>query len=74
MQGFFIAICTLAALTLLQSGLVLIVAANPLPTPSRPWRDIARELANETSGKRITELADELTRAVDEQAHSFPKA
>jgi hypothetical protein len=49
---------------------LLTVAANPLPTPSRPWREIAKELASETSGTRITELTDELNRAMDEQVHS----
>jgi hypothetical protein len=30
----------------------------------RPWREIARELANENDPERIFELCEELTRAV----------
>lgn len=37
--------------------------------PSRPWRDIARELAKETNRERIAELAHELNRALSEQVH-----
>ena len=35
--------------------------------PSRPWREIARELARETNRDRITELSEELNRALAEQ-------
>jgi hypothetical protein len=33
----------------------------------RPWRQIARELAHETDRTRITQLAEELSRAIEEQ-------
>jgi len=35
---------------------------------SRSWQTIAQELAAEKNSNRITELADELTRALSEQA------
>ena len=39
---------------------------NDLPSnaPVRPWRVIAQELANEHDHKRISELSDELNRAL----------
>lgn len=42
--------------------------------PSRPWRQIAKELVHETNRQRVTELSEELSRAVDEQmyANSVP--
>jgi hypothetical protein len=36
-------------------------------TPSRPWRVITGELANEHDQKRITQLSEELNRAPKEQ-------
>jgi len=33
----------------------------------RPWRDIAKELGQETNAKRILELCDELTAAMRAQ-------
>jgi hypothetical protein len=36
--------------------------------PSRPWRVIAEELSRETNPKRVLELSQELTRAIDEQS------
>ena len=45
------------------------MAADPVKPPSRPWREIAHELANETNRQRITELADELNNALAEQGH-----
>jgi hypothetical protein len=43
------------------------MTVHPNAVPSRPWRDIARELATEADPKRITELAKELDRALAEQ-------
>lgn len=43
------------------------MSAVPNSQPSRPWRDIARELAQATDHKRITELADELNAALEQQ-------
>jgi hypothetical protein len=40
---------------------------DPVPPPLRPWREISRELANETNRNRIIELHYELNRALDEQ-------
>jgi hypothetical protein len=40
---------------------------RPVPPPLRPWREISRELANETNRNRIIELHYELSRALDEQ-------
>jgi hypothetical protein len=40
---------------------------DPVPPPLRPWREISRELANETNHNRIIELHYELNRALDEQ-------
>jgi hypothetical protein len=45
------------------------MSAQPNPQPSRPRREIARELAQETNRKHITEPAYELSRAIDEQVH-----
>lgn len=42
----------------------------------RPWRTIAQELAKETRSKRIVELSNELTEAVEAQGwilHRFLK-
>ena len=33
----------------------------------RPWRDIARELAQERNRNRVAELGEELNRALEEQ-------
>jgi hypothetical protein len=49
------------------------MAANPVLPPSRPWKDIARELSAETDLKRIGELAHELNRAIVEQEPKHPK-
>jgi hypothetical protein len=38
-----------------------------MENPLRPWRDIARELAQQTDHSRITELSDELDCAIEEQ-------
>jgi len=38
-----------------------------LPSPSRPWRDIARELGAETNRKKAIELSQELSGAFEEQ-------
>jgi hypothetical protein len=35
--------------------------------PSRPWRLIAQELSVEGDHNKVTQLAEELTRALDEQ-------
>jgi hypothetical protein len=40
--------------------------ADPVPPPLRPWREIAREIANEARHKRILELHFELNRALEE--------
>lgn len=37
------------------------------PQPSRPWRVIANELSREKDPEKVTELAKELTQALDEQ-------
>jgi hypothetical protein len=37
--------------------------ANPL----RPWQEIASELAKETNSERLTQLAQELIRALEER-------
>lgn len=34
---------------------------------SRPWRQVARDLINETDPQRVTELSRELAQAIDEQ-------
>jgi hypothetical protein len=49
------------------------MAALPNPQPTRPWREIAQELAEETNGQRIQELAEELSRALAEQTPSGQK-
>jgi hypothetical protein len=46
----------------------------PIPQPTWPWQDIARDLARETNRKRVAELSEELNRAVDEQLHHKPVA
>lgn len=38
----------------------------------RPWRTIAQELARETSSKRIVELSEELTKAMEAQGMDSP--
>ena len=38
----------------------------PTP-PSRPWKDVARELAGQTDFKKIAELSAELNKALAEQ-------
>jgi hypothetical protein len=43
------------------------VPADPAPPPLRPWREISRELANETNRDRIIKLHRELNRALAEQ-------
>jgi hypothetical protein len=43
-----------------------------MENPVRPWKEIARELAEETNRQRITELSHELNRAIDEQTGSRP--
>jgi hypothetical protein len=40
---------------------------DPAQSPVRPWREISRELTNETNLDRITELHHELNRALAEQ-------
>jgi hypothetical protein len=44
-----------------------ILPNDPIPPSSRPWPDIARELARETNRIRVQELAEELNRALEEQ-------
>jgi hypothetical protein len=44
------------------------------PLPRRPWKDIARELAQETKSARIAELAEELNQALAEQERGQPPA
>jgi hypothetical protein len=41
-------------------------------TPTRPWHVIARELANEHEQNRITQLSEELSRALEEQGPGSP--
>jgi hypothetical protein len=48
------------------------VTNESTPWKSRPWRDIARELACETNSAKILALSEELNQALNEQAHSFP--
>jgi hypothetical protein len=43
------------------------VPADPAPPPLRPWREISRELADETNRDRIIKLHHELNRALAEQ-------
>ena len=38
-----------------------------METTSRPWQDIARELAQETNSDRVLELSQELNKALEEQ-------
>jgi hypothetical protein len=40
---------------------------SALRPATRPWREIARELASEINPNRILELSRELSRAFDEQ-------
>lgn len=40
----------------------------------RPWRTIAQELARETGSKRILDLSDELTEAVQAQGLNVERA
>jgi|HubBroStandDraft_2_1064218.scaffolds.fasta_scaffold05036_4 hypothetical protein len=44
--------------------------AVPNPEPSRPWQEIARELARERDRKHLSELREELNSAVEEQGLS----
>jgi hypothetical protein len=45
------------------------------PTPiSRPWQDIAREMARETNRNRVLELAEELNRAMAQQMTQTTKS
>lgn len=46
------------------------VAFSAHEKPDRNWRDIAQEASNEIDPERLTELANELTRALDEQIGS----
>lgn len=46
------------------------MTTSPSVPSSRPWQDIARDLAKETDRKRIVELADELDQALKEQESS----
>jgi hypothetical protein len=36
---------------------------------SRPWRQIAQDLIHEMKPQRVTELSNELSKALDEQIH-----
>jgi hypothetical protein len=45
-----------------------------MENPSRPWRDIARELAREPDNNRAWKLSQELDRALEEQAFTQPEA
>jgi hypothetical protein len=38
-----------------------------MENPSRPWQEIARDLAQETDRTRIAQLSEELNLALDEQ-------
>jgi hypothetical protein len=40
---------------------------------SRPWRDIAKQLATEKDSSKILGLAEELRLAYDEQTHGSPE-
>jgi hypothetical protein len=51
----------------LSARLAILVPADPAPPPLRPWREISRELANETNRDRIIKLHHELNRALAEQ-------
>lgn len=46
------------------------VAFSAHEKPARSWREIAQEASNEIDPERLTELANELTRALDEQIGS----
>jgi hypothetical protein len=41
-----------------------------LSQPSRPWRQIAKDLVHETDAQRTSELSHELSRALQEQLHA----
>ena len=43
----------------------------PFSIPSRPWLVVAEELSRELNPKRVTELTDELLRALDEQEQNL---
>ena len=45
------------------------VNANP---PTRPWREIAGELAQETDRNKISELLEQLNQALEEQGMGEP--
>jgi len=38
-----------------------------MTSPTRPWSDIARELAREPNRERVTQLSNELNQAIEEQ-------
>jgi len=38
-----------------------------MTSPTRLWLDIARELASEQNRERVTQLAEELNKALEEQ-------
>jgi hypothetical protein len=38
-----------------------------LPTPLRPWRELAEEILRETDGEKVLQLAQQLCDAVDAQ-------
>jgi hypothetical protein len=39
----------------------------PAPKSNRPWQDVAAELSQEKDPAKISKLAQELSRAIDEQ-------
>jgi hypothetical protein len=41
--------------------------STAMTSPTRPWSDIARELAREPNRERVTQLSNELNQAIEEQ-------
>lgn len=52
-------------------SLLVFIPVNTNP-PNRPWREIARELAHETDRNKISELLEQLNRALEEQGMGEP--
>ena len=48
---------------------------DPDPHALRPWQTIAKELVAEKDPKKVLDLSEELTQALDQQSHtSLPDA
>lgn len=43
------------------------------PNPNRPWREIAEEVSTECDFDKVTELSQELIKALDKQSPHAPE-